>query len=65
MTSPITCMQRNEKEMVKKNIELSTEFSRYLFDHPELEEAIPPDAEITIQRFDYSAIPRFDQKGPI
>lgn len=39
-------MPKNEKEMVKQNIELSTEFSRYLFDHPELEEAFPPDAEI-------------------
>ena len=46
-------MPKNEKKMVKQNIELSTEFSRYLFDHPELEEAIPPDAEIIL-------LPEFD-----
>ncbi len=46
-------MPKNEKEMVKQNIELSTEFSRYLFDHPEFEEAIPPDAEIIL-------LPEFD-----
>ena len=43
----------NEKEMVKKNIELSTEFSRYLFDHTDLEEEIPPDAEVIL-------LPEFD-----
>jgi len=26
-----------EKEMIERNIELSAEFSRYLFEHPELE----------------------------
>jgi hypothetical protein len=29
------------QEMVEWNIELSAEFSRYLFEHPELEEKIP------------------------
>ena len=43
----------NEKEMVMKNIELSTEFSRYLFDHTDLEEEIPPDAEVIL-------LPEFD-----
>lgn len=30
-----------KKEMIERNIELSAEFSRYLFDHPEMEEKIP------------------------
>lgn len=41
-------MSRKETKMIQQNIELSTEFSRYLFEHPELDEAIPPDAEIIL-----------------
>ena len=44
-----------EKEMVERNIELSAEFSRYLFEHPEVEAKIPIDAEIIL-------LPEFDQK---
>lgn len=44
-----------EKEMIKRNIELSVEFSRYLFEHPELEEEIPLGAEIVI-------LPEFDNQ---
>lgn len=32
--------------MIESNIELSAEFSRYLFEHPEVEDKIPMDAEI-------------------
>ncbi|MEK7296854.1 MAG: DUF5647 family protein [Planctomycetota bacterium] len=42
-----------EKEMVERNIELSAEFSRYLFEHPEIEATIPIDAEIIL-------LPEFD-----
>lgn len=42
-----------EKEMIEKNIELSAEFSRYLFEHPEIETKIPVDAEIIL-------LPEFD-----
>jgi hypothetical protein len=38
----------NEYEMAERNIELSAEFSRYLFEHPEVEEALPPDAEVIL-----------------
>jgi hypothetical protein len=31
-------MSKTEKEMIEKNIELSFEFSRYLFDHADLDE---------------------------
>lgn len=41
------------EEIVGRNIELSTEFSRYLFDHPELEDEIPLGAEIVL-------LPEFD-----
>ena len=46
-------MARTEKEMIGQNIELSAEFSRYLFDHTDLDESIPPDAEIVL-------LPEFD-----
>jgi len=38
----------NEKKLMEKNIELSAEFSRYLFEHPEVEEKIPIDSEIIL-----------------
>lgn len=45
----------SEKEMIKKNIELSAEFSRYIFEHSEMEEKIPIDAEIIL-------LPEFDKE---
>lgn len=45
----------NEKMMVEKNIELSAEFSRYLFEHPELEVQVPVEVEIIL-------LPEFDQE---
>ena len=47
-------MKANE-EMTRKNIELSAEFSRYLFEHPEVEAAIPADAEVVL-------LPKMDSK---
>jgi hypothetical protein len=44
-----------EKKMVERNIELSAEFSRYLFEHPEIEERIPAGAEIVL-------LPEFDKE---
>ncbi len=44
-----------EKEMVERNIELSAEFSRFIFDHPEMEEKIRIDAEIIL-------LPEFDKE---
>jgi hypothetical protein len=43
-----------EKEMIQRNIELSAEFSRYLFEHPEIESKIPVEAEIVL-------LPEFDR----
>lgn len=45
-------MNTNEK-MTEKNIELSAEFSRYLFEHPEIESELPMDAEVVL-------LPEFD-----
>ena len=41
------------RNLVELNIELSAEFSRYLFDHPEFSDRIPPDLEIIL-------VPEFD-----
>jgi len=41
--------------MIEKNIELSTELSRFLFEHPEFEKKIPLGAEIVL-------LPEFDLK---
>jgi hypothetical protein len=40
-------MNENRK-LVELNIELNAEFSRYLFDHPEFSDRIPPDTEIIL-----------------
>jgi len=42
-----------EHNLIEKNIELSAEFSRYLFDHPELGSQIPLDSELVL-------VPEFD-----
>ena len=41
------------RNLVELNIELSAEFSRYLFDHPEFSDRLPPDSEIIL-------VPEFD-----
>lgn len=48
-------MPRSEQEMINQNIELSAEFSKYLFDNPELEDRIPLDSEIIL-------LPEFDKE---
>jgi len=44
-----------ERIMIERNIELSAEFSRFLFEHPEMEGKIPVDAEVIL-------LPKFDQE---
>jgi len=44
-----------ERVMIERNIELSAEFSRFLFEHPEIEGKIPVDAEVIL-------LPEFDQE---
>lgn len=38
----------NDQELAIKNIELSAEFSRYLFDHPEMHASIPSGAQLVL-----------------
>jgi hypothetical protein len=45
-------MTKSER-LITRNMELSVEFSRHLFEHPELEEKIPVGAEIVL-------LPEFD-----
>ena len=40
-------------KMLERNLELSLEFSRYLFEHPELEKKIPKGAHVAL-------LPEFD-----
>ena len=44
-----------QQKMIERNIELSAELSRYLFEHPEIEETIPLGAEIIL-------LPEFDEE---
>lgn len=48
-------MMNKEKEMIERNIEISAEFSRYLFEHPEFEEKLPVAAEVIL-------LPEFDKE---
>jgi hypothetical protein len=45
----------NKKELFEKNLELTTEFSRYILEHPEVAKRIPKDAIVVI-------LPEYDQK---
>jgi len=44
-----------ERVMIERDIELSAEFSRFLFEHPEMEGKIPVEAEVIL-------LPEFDQE---
>jgi len=39
----------HDSELAKKNLEISFEFSRYLLDHPELEDRIPENALVVFE----------------
>lgn len=45
----------NKKELFEKNLVLTTEFSRYVLEHPEVGERIPKDAIVVI-------LPEYDQE---
>jgi len=48
-------MGSTEKDLMEKNIELSSEFSRYVFEHPEIEEQLASEAEIVF-------VPEYDRE---
>ncbi len=43
------------KELIEKNMSLSIEFSKYIFEHPELEDKIPKGAQVVL-------LPEYDKK---
>ncbi len=45
----------NKKELFEKNLELTSEFSRYVLEHPEVARRIPKDAIVVI-------LPEYDQE---
>ena len=45
----------NERELMEKNISLSIEFSKYIFEHPELEDKIPKGAQVVL-------LPEYDKE---
>ena len=45
----------NKQELFEKNLMLTTEFSRYVLEHPEVAKRIPKDAIVVI-------LPEYDQK---
>jgi hypothetical protein len=51
-----------EREFFEKNVSLSVEFSRYLFEHPELEEQIPPNAQVVILPEDEPELCEFNKR---
>jgi len=48
-------MSENELIEKKKNINLSIEFSKYIFEHPELEDKIPKGAQVVL-------LPEYDKE---
>jgi hypothetical protein len=44
-----------EKDLIEKNISLSIEFSKYIFEHPELEYKIPKGAQVVL-------LPEYDKE---
>ena len=53
-----------DRDITLKNLELSAEFSRYLFEHPEFEEQLPDGAEVVLlPEFDHSLRMHNEQMG--
>ena len=44
----------SERELIEKNINLSIEFSKYIFEHPEFEDKIPKGAQVIL-------LPEYDE----
>ena len=45
----------SEKDLIDKNIGLSIEFSKYIFEHPELEDKMPKGAQVIL-------LPEYDKE---
>lgn len=55
-------MNRRKMAMVQDNIELSSEFSRYVFEHPEIEDQLPADAEVVLLPEDNAELKALNRK---
>ena len=44
-----------ERELIEKNLSLSIEFSKYIFEHPEIEDKIPKGAQVVL-------LPEYDEE---
>ena len=44
-----------EKELIEKNLNLSIEFSKYIFEHPDLGDKIPKGAQVVL-------LPEYDEE---
>jgi hypothetical protein len=45
----------NERKLIEKNLSLSIEFSKYIFEHPEIEDKIPKGAQVVL-------LPEYDKE---
>jgi hypothetical protein len=45
----------SERELIEKNLSLSIEFSKYIFEHPEIEDKIPKGAQVVL-------LPEYDKE---
>ena len=45
----------SERELIKKNVNLGIEFSKYIFEHPELEDKVPKGAQVVL-------LPEYDEE---
>ena len=45
----------SERELIEKNFSLSIEFSKYIFEHPEIEDKIPKGAQVIL-------LPEYDKE---
>jgi hypothetical protein len=48
------------EDLIRRNIELSAEFGRYVFEHPEIEERLALDAQIVLLPEDDNALKDFN-----
>jgi len=45
----------SERELIEKNMNLNIEFSKYIFEHPELEDKIPKGSQVVL-------LPEYDKE---
>ena len=45
----------SERELIEKNMNLTIEFSKYIFEHPELEDKIPKGSQVVL-------LPEYDKE---